>query len=72
MCLSGWYTAQVFNGSFKDLALSPGDVDEAVKFLLKYGVSGDVFPNVHTTGFDLLRAFRDGFLQGGSSCGIGI
>jgi predicted metalloprotease len=72
VCLSGWYTAQVFNGSFKDLALSPGDVDEAVKFLLKYGVSGDVFPHVHTTGFELLRAFRDGFLQGGGACGIGV
>ena len=52
--------------------LSPGDVDEAVRFLLKYGVSGDVFPNVHATGFELLRAFRDGFLQGGSACDVGI
>jgi predicted metalloprotease len=73
VCLTGWYTAQVFNDSFKDIVtLSPGDVDEAVRFLLKYGVSGDVFPNVHTTGFELLRAFRDGFLQGGSACDVGI
>ena len=72
VCLTGWYTAQVFNGTFKNVALSPGDVDEAVRFLLKYGVSGDVFPNVHASGFELLRAFRDGFLQGGSACDVGI
>jgi predicted metalloprotease len=73
VCLTGWYTAQVFNGAFKGtVTLSPGDVDEAVRFLLKYGVSGDVFPNVHASGFELLRAFRDGFLQGGSACDVGI
>jgi predicted metalloprotease len=72
VCLTGWYTSQVFNESFKDVTLSPGDVDEAVRFLLKYGVSGDVFPNVHATGFELLRAFRDGFLEGGSACDVGI
>jgi predicted metalloprotease len=72
VCLTGWYTEQVFDGAFGDMvSLSPGDVDEAVRFLLKYGVSADVFPNVHTTGFELLRAFRDGFLQGGSACDVG-
>ena len=73
VCLTGWYTAQVWGGTYKDIVLlSPGDVDEAVRFLLKYGVSGNVFPNVHASGFELLRAFRDGFLQGGSACDVGI
>jgi predicted metalloprotease len=73
VCLTGWYTADVFHGDFRTIAvLSPGDVDEAVRFLLEYGVSDDVFPNVHATGFELLRAFRDGFLRGGSACDIGI
>jgi predicted metalloprotease len=71
VCLTGWYTAEMFRGTFRSIAvLSPGDVDEAVRFLLKYGVSGDVFPNVHATGFELLRAFRDGFLEGGSACDV--
>jgi hypothetical protein len=25
---------------------------------------------VHATGFELLRAFRDGFLEGGSACDV--
>jgi predicted metalloprotease len=72
VCLAGWYTAAVFHGTFRSIVvLSPGDVDEAVRFLLEYGVSGDVFPDVHASGFELLRAFRDGFLQGGSACDVG-
>jgi hypothetical protein len=43
-----------------------------VRFLLTYGVSADVFPNTHETGFELLRSFRDGFLEGGKACKIGI
>jgi hypothetical protein len=73
VCLTGWYTAQAFDGAFADtLQLSPGDIDEAVRFLLTYGVSDRVFPNTHETGFGLLRSFRDGFVQGGSACGLGI
>jgi predicted metalloprotease len=73
VCLTGWYTARAFSGDFKDtLTLSPGDVDEAVRFLLTYGVSDEVFPNTHETGFELLRSFRDGFVQGGKACDIGL
>jgi predicted metalloprotease len=73
VCLTGWYTARAFTGDFSEtLQLSPGDVDEAVRFLLTYGVSDQVFPNTHETGFELLRSFRDGFIEGGSACNIGI
>ena len=73
VCLTGWYTAQVYNKKFADIAvLSPGDIDEAVEFLLVYGVQDEVFPNTNATGFDLLRAFRDGFLQGGTACDVGL
>jgi hypothetical protein len=71
VCLSGWYTARVFAGAYAPVQLSPGDVDEGVQFLLAYGVRDDVVPNTHATGFELLRAFRDGFLQGGSACDVG-
>ena len=73
VCLSGWYTAQVYAKKFQDIAvLSPGDVDEAVEFLLVYGVKNEVFPNTNASGFELLRAFRDGFLRGGTSCDVGL
>jgi predicted metalloprotease len=72
VCLTGWYTARTFAGDFSGSAtLSPGDVDEGVRFLLTYGVSDQVFPNTRETGFDLLRSFKDGFLQGGKACDIG-
>jgi predicted metalloprotease len=73
VCLTGWYTSQVFANTFADVGqLSPGDVDEGVEFLLLYGVRENVFPNTHATGFELLRAFRDGFLQGGHACDVGL
>ena len=75
VCLTGWYAAQVFNGAFAGTAgvrISPGDIDEAVTFLLTYGLSDRVFPNVDASGFELLRAFRNGFLRGGGPCDVGL
>ena len=75
VCLTGWYTAQWYGGAFADtlaVALSPGDVDEAVQFLLTYGVADQVFPDVSATGFELVGAFRLGFLEGGGACDIGL
>jgi predicted metalloprotease len=75
VCLTGWYTAQWFGGAFLDtlaVSLSPGDVDEAVQFLLTYGVADEVFPDVSATGFELVGAFRQGFLEGGGACDIGL
>jgi hypothetical protein len=75
VCLTGWYTHQWSGGAFRtrlDVTLSPGDVDEAVEFLLTYGVDRRVFPDVSTSGFELVGAFRQGFLTGGPACGIGL
>jgi predicted metalloprotease len=72
VCLTGWYTARVFAGAYAPVRLSPGDVDEAVRFLLTYGVRDAVLPHTSATGFPLLRAFRDGFLQGGRACDVGL
>jgi hypothetical protein len=75
VCLTGWYAAQVFNGAFAGPAgvrISPGDIDEAVTFILTYGLSDRVFPNVDASGFELLRAFRNGFLRGGGPCDVGL
>jgi predicted metalloprotease len=75
VCLTGWYTAQWYDGVFADnlqVQLSPGDVDEAVQFLLSYGVDPTVFPNTALSGFEMVGAFRSGFLEGGTACDIGL
>ena len=75
VCLTGWYEAQWFNGAFtastNGAVISPGDIDEAVQFLLEYGVRPEVFPNTSASGFELVGAFRTGFLQGGDACDLG-
>jgi predicted metalloprotease len=74
VCLTGWYEAQWFNGAFSastdGAVISPGDIDEAVQFLLEYGVRPEVFPNTSASGFELVGAFRTGFLQGGDACDL--
>jgi hypothetical protein len=42
-----------------------------VEFLLAYGVKDEVFPHSDLSGFELVGAFRQGFLQGGGPCDIG-
>jgi len=71
-CLTGWWQASVFNGDDPEVRLQPGDIDEAVSFLLTYGTDDRVFPNTALSGFELLRAYRAGFLGGGSQCDVGI
>jgi predicted metalloprotease len=75
VCLTGWYEAQIFNGEFAQgnggYRISPGDVDEAVHFLLDYGVQDSVFPNTHQSGFELFQDYRAGFLHGSGPCGVG-
>jgi hypothetical protein len=72
VCLTGWYVAQWYNDAFRDVlpdvGISPGDIDESVQFLLTYGVDDQVFPNVDASGFELVGAFRTGFLEGGDAC----
>jgi predicted metalloprotease len=69
VCLTGWFEAEWFDGRFGDLTtISPGDIDEAVQFLLEYGVDNQVFPNVDASGFELVGAYRTGFLEGGDAC----
>lgn len=74
VCLTGWYQAQWYDAGFTDVVgaeISPGDLDEAVQFLLRYGVEEEVFPGTDASGFELVGAFRNGFLDGGEACGIG-
>jgi predicted metalloprotease len=73
VCLTGWYQAQWYADSFADLVdarISPGDIDEAVQFLLQYGIDDRVFPDADASGFELVGAFRNGFLHGGDACDL--
>jgi hypothetical protein len=75
VCLTGTYTGRFFSGDFTGEdgdgpALSPGDVDEAILFLLTYGQSDAVLPDTDATGFELVGAFRAGFLEGAAACGL--
>jgi predicted metalloprotease len=73
VCLTGWYAGRFWTGDFVDVGeLSPGDVDEAAVFLLTYGQEEGVFPNTELSGFEMVDAFRDGFLNGGAGCEIGL
>jgi predicted metalloprotease len=67
-CLAGGYSASVVKGDRKDTssyAISPGDLDEGVRALL-------IFPGADQagqgTGFERVRAYRDGVLHGSKVC----
>jgi predicted metalloprotease len=74
VCLTGWYAGRFWTGDFQaqDISISPGDVDEAAIFLLTYGQEEGVFPNTELSGFEMVDAFRDGFLNGGAGCDVGL
>ena len=72
VCLTGWYSAQLFNGSqAPNATLSPGDLDEAISFLLTYGTQTSVFPDSRLSGFELIDTFRNGFFSGVQACDVG-
>ena len=52
------------------LAISPGDVDEAAVVLLQYATDPAVVPDSGLSGFQLVDSFRQGFVDGGGSCGL--
>jgi predicted metalloprotease len=71
VCLTGWYAARVYNGQAR-LRISPGDIDESVRFLLTYGNSPTVLPTADLTGFELVDLFRNGFETGLGACDLEI
>jgi predicted metalloprotease len=73
VCLTGAYAHQWYSGAFHstlEVTLSPGDVDEAVEFILTYARDNRVFPDSSTSGFELVGAFRSGFLTGATACDL--
>jgi len=73
VCATGWFAAQFYLGRLDDpaqVSISPVDIDEAVIFLIEYGSKREIPPEVGLSGFQLVDVFRQGFINGGSDCGI--
>jgi predicted metalloprotease len=71
VCLAGAFTRAVLAGQVPNIAISPGDADESVQFLLKYSHDPAVLGDVGLTGFQLVDVFRSGVVDGLPSCGVG-
>jgi predicted metalloprotease len=71
VCLTGWYSAQVYNRTITSVQISPGDLDESIQFLLTYGDDDHVLGTGNLTGFQLVDLFRGGFVEGVGPCDVG-
>jgi predicted metalloprotease len=68
-CLAGGYTASVIIYNRPDTStyhISPGDLDEGIMALLVFRGEGDT--ERQGTGFDRVRAFREGVIDGAQAC----
>jgi predicted metalloprotease len=71
LCLTGWYAAKVFNRQGGErVQISPGDLDESVRFLLTYGDDPHVLGAADLSGFQEVDLFRAGFTDGLGACDI--
>jgi predicted metalloprotease len=70
VCATGWLAREFALGDVEgaDYEISPGDVDEAAVVLLQYGEGDNVLPGSDSSGFELVDAFRQGFV--GGTCGL--
>jgi predicted metalloprotease len=68
-CLAGGYTASVIiynRQATSTLHISPGDLDEGINALLVFRGEGDT--ERQGAGFDRVRAFREGVIDGAQAC----
>lgn len=72
LCLTGYYAGQVFAGQGGPrVEISPGDIDESVRFLLTYGDDPHVLGKAGLSGFQEVDLFRAGFTEGLGACDVG-
>jgi predicted metalloprotease len=68
-CLAGGYTASVILHNREETSswsISPGDLDEGITALLVFRGTGDA--DRQGAGFDRVRAFREGVINGAEAC----
>ena len=75
VCLAGWYSSTFADGDIpfdgnQGPSISPGDIDEAVIFLVEQATRREVLPEVDLSGFQLVDFFRRGFVVGPDACGV--
>lgn len=75
VCLSGWYSSTFADGDIpfpgdEVSSISPGDIDEAVIFLVEQATRREVLPDAELSGFQLVDFFRQGFVVGPDACGL--
>ncbi|MGY1740828.1 MULTISPECIES: neutral zinc metallopeptidase [unclassified Blastococcus] len=70
VCTAGWIAREMVRGDVDGAGyvISPGDVDEAAVTLLRHAEGDAVLPGSDSSGFELVDAFRQGFV--GGSCGL--
>ncbi|MPZ85630.1 MAG: metalloprotease-like protein [Actinophytocola sp.] len=69
VCLAGSFTGSLLNREQR--YLSPGDLDEAIQVLLTYDYAArDIKGKGIPTGFERVRAFRKGVVDGAKACGL--
>lgn len=75
VCLAGWYSSTFADGDIpfegeNESSISPGDIDEAVIFLVEQATRREVLPEAELSGFQLVDFFRRGFVVGPDACGV--
>lgn len=75
VCLAGWYSSTFADGDIpfegnNASSISPGDIDEAVIFLVEQAPRREVLPEANLSGFQLVDYFRRGFVVGPAECGV--
>ncbi|MBA3293965.1 MAG: hypothetical protein H0T40_09600 [Geodermatophilaceae bacterium] len=75
VCLAGWYSSTFADGDIpfeegEGSTISPGDIDEAVIFLVEQATRREVLPEADLSGFQLVDFFRRGFVVGPDACGV--
>jgi predicted metalloprotease len=69
VCLAGSFTGSLLGAA--EQRLSPGDLDEAIQVLLTYDYAArDMAGKGTATGFERVRSFRKGVLEGDNACGL--
>jgi predicted metalloprotease len=69
VCLAGSFTGSLLGS--EQQRLSPGDLDEAIEVLLTYDYAArDITGKGTATGFERVRSFRKGVLEGDDACGL--
>lgn len=71
-CFAGAWTRRLADGKSENLALGKGSLDSALGGMLKFrdepGMVAAEDPGAHGSGFDRLRAFREGYTDGAEAC----